>query len=143
MDFEKEIKRLRRLNMKMYFTMSNIIQILNNKETDQLLKLNMKSIDKDILFNDDYEIYERINNLEEELKKLNNKLKYELFNNVNYLMKKQIEKEVKEDTKFFEYSDCDNSDSDSCGCGKEPHKQCEEIEEYIRNITQINDTDSE
>jgi hypothetical protein len=120
MDYEKEIKRLRRLNMKMYFTMSNIIQILNNRETEQLLKLNMKSIDKDILFNDDYEIYERINNLEEEFKKFKNKLY----------------------SKYFEYSDCE-SDSDDCRCGKEPHKQCEEIEEYIRNITQINDTDSE
>jgi hypothetical protein len=32
MDYEEEIKRLRRLNMKMYMTMANIITILNQEE---------------------------------------------------------------------------------------------------------------
>jgi hypothetical protein len=114
MDYEHEIKRLRRLNMKMYFTLTNIINILNERESNELYKLSMKSIDKDIIFNDDYEIYERINNLEEEFKKLKNKL----YN------------------KYFEYSDCE-SDSDSCGCGKEPQKQCEEIEEYLKKIKMV------
>ena len=50
MDYEYEIKRLRRLNMKMYFTMSSIINILNKRETDDLYKLTMKSIDKDMIF---------------------------------------------------------------------------------------------
>lgn len=121
MDYENEIIRLRRLNMKMYFTMSNIISILNNRETEELLKLTMTSIEKDIILTEDYdndndnELYEikgRVNYLEEEFKKLKNKLY----------------------SKFFEYSDKEDSDSDSCGCGKEPQQQCEEIEEYIKNI---------
>jgi wobble nucleotide-excising tRNase len=49
-ELKEEIKRLRRLNMKMYFTMSNIIQILNKRETDELLKLSMSSIDKDMIY---------------------------------------------------------------------------------------------
>ena len=61
MDYEYEIKRLRRLNMKMYFTMSSIISILNERETNELHKLTMKSIDKDMIFIT--EGYEDSNNL--------------------------------------------------------------------------------
>ena len=35
--------------MKMYFTMSSIISILNERETNELHKLTMKSIDKDMI----------------------------------------------------------------------------------------------
>lgn len=84
MDYEYEIKRLRRLNMKMYFTMSSIISILNKRETEELYKLTMKSIDKDMIFI----------------------------------------------TEGYE-------DSNNCGCGKIPNKQCEEIEEYLKEIKMV------
>lgn len=116
--------------MKMYFTMSNIISILNERETDELYKLTMKSIDKDIIFNDDYEIYERINNLEMNNESLTNRIRM-LEEDFERLKKSQLDK-------YFEYSDNEDSEnSDYCGCGKEPNKQCEEIEEYLKNIKMV------
>lgn len=79
MDYEQEIKRLRRLNMKMYFTMSNIISVLNNTETEELYKITMTSIDKDMIITKGYddiykEILLEIKQLKEESKNLRNKM---------------------------------------------------------------------
>jgi hypothetical protein len=103
MNYEEEIKRLRRLNFKMYMTMANIINILNERETNELYKLSLKSIDKDIIFItegcDNYEIYGRINNLEEDLIKLKK--------DIEYLMIKQKEREARV-SKYFTYDSTDS-----------------------------------
>ena len=88
MNYEEEIKRLNRLNMKMYMTMNEIINILNERETIILMK-NLQNIKKEINFNDDN----------------NNYIK--LKNDVDYLMTKQKEREAMV-SKYFTYDSTDS-----------------------------------
>lgn len=127
MNYEEEIKKLKRLNMRMYMTMADIINILNERETNILMK-NLQNIKNEIDFNDNdiNDIRSKIDYLDSEFKKINDKLNYELFNSVNYLMKKQIEREVESDTEIFTYEssdkecnnggyeECNNSDCSEC-----------------------------
>ena len=90
MDYEEEIKRLRRLNMKMYMTMANIITILNERESEELLMKNLNNIKREIII--DEEIKSDINELKEKM---------------DYLMTKQREREERI-KKYFTYDSTDS-----------------------------------
>ena len=90
MDYEYEIKRLRRLNMKMYMTMANIINILNERESEELLMMNLGNIKRDMII--DEEVKSDINELKEK---------------VNYLMLRQKEREERI-KKYFTYDSTDS-----------------------------------
>ena len=93
MNYEEEIKRLRRLNMKMYMTMANIINILNERESEELLMKNLNNIKREIIIDEEIKKEELIIN--------------ELKEKVNYLMIKQKEREANV-AKFFVYDSTDS-----------------------------------
>jgi len=93
MDYEEEIKRLRRLNMKMYMTMANIITILNERESEELLMKNLNNIKREIIIDEEIKKEELIIN--------------ELKEKVEYLMTKQREREERI-KKYFTYDSTDS-----------------------------------
>jgi hypothetical protein len=93
MDYEEEIKRLRRLNMKMYMTMANIITILNERESEELLMKNLNNIKREIIIDEEIKKEELIIN--------------ELKEKVNYLMLRQKEREERI-KKYFTYDSTDS-----------------------------------
>jgi len=93
MDYEEEIKRLRRLNMKMYMTMANIITILNERETEELLMKNLNNIKREIIIDEEIKKEELIIN--------------ELKEKVEYLMLMQKEREERI-KKYFTYDSTDS-----------------------------------
>lgn len=123
MDYEQEIKRLRRLNMKMYFTMSNIISVLNNTETEELYKITMTSIDKDMIITKGYddiykEILLEIKQLKEESKNLRNKMGNLEMNNESLtnrirMLEEDFERLKKAQLdKYFTHTKGDSTDSE-------------------------------
>lgn len=86
-----EIKKLRRINIKMYMTMAQIISILNERESDELFKLKIEHYNNEIYLIDDFEtdlkklrnenylLNGRINYLEKEINNLKDKLKDKCF----------------------------------------------------------------
>lgn len=117
MNYEEEIKRLRRLNMKIYMTMANIISILNDRETDTLLLKNLENIKKEIVINeDDYDDnFELFNKIFEDITKLKGSYLFlkgetrEIKKKLDYLMKRQLEREQRL-SKFFTYDSSDNNE---------------------------------
>ncbi len=93
MDYEEEIKRLRRLNMKMYMTMANIITILNERESEELLMKNLNNIKREIIIDEEIKKEELIIN--------------ELKEKVEYLMLMQKEREERI-KKYFTYDSTDS-----------------------------------
>jgi hypothetical protein len=86
-----EIKKLRRINIKMYMTMAQIINILNERESDELFKLKIEHYNNEIYLIDDFEtdlkilrnenfiLKGRVNYLDDELKKIKEKLYNKCF----------------------------------------------------------------
>jgi hypothetical protein len=127
-----EIKKLRRINIKMYMTMAQIISILNERESEELFKLKIDHYNNEIYIIDDFEtdlknlrnenfiLKERVNYLDDELKKIKEKLYNKCF--------------VYTDS---EETEDEHDDNDKCGCGKPPHQPCPEIEEYLNSISNV------
>jgi hypothetical protein len=140
MDYEEEIKRLRRLNMKMYMTMANIITILNERESEELLMMSLNNIKREIIIDEEIKkeeliinFYNRLMSYEEEIKKMKEDL-IKLKKDLKFLMTKQKEREANV-SKYFTYESSEDDCEVSCGCGKPPHQPCPEIEEYLKSIS--------
>jgi len=134
-NIEEDIKKLKRMNFRLFSSFRTIIDILNERERDELLNCQVYHIMKEIDYDDKYELLNKIGDELKQLKEEHIQLRntvYELSGKLNYLQSKT-------EPKYYEFSDNETTEEDDtiCGCGKPPQQPCPEIEDYINSITQI------
>lgn len=159
MNYEEEIKKLKRMNFRMFSSFRAVVDILNERERDELLNNQVYYIMKEVDYESNCELIDKV--LEdltkirgiylflkgevrcirsdiEEIKKEQEEIKNDINDiqsKMDYLMTKQKERENSM-SKYFTYESSEEDEDEICCCKSLPPQQpCPEIEEYLKSIS--------
>ena len=103
---DEEIKKYKIMTFRMFSAMRSVYNLLNERETDEILKNQLNKIEDIIECDDINDIIKSISLLKEENKLLKETVEI-LGKDLNFLMEKQRDREVRL-SKFFTYDSTDS-----------------------------------